>query len=475
MRRAGRLAAAALLAVLVVDGCGSTIRAKDYPQAKVAASTLDRAALLRTVPAGPIPATGRGWDTAVIHVGVITENDAQQVSQGLGLANLDPGDQEAAARLAAASVNRTGGIFGRKIVLDFLDEATFALLASPDTQAAAACTHFAQDRPVVTVVNSVSIIDTPPFKTCFAKNHIPVFEGSQQPVDRAALDSFGGDIISILSPSYTDIAPTLVARLQAEGYFSRWNAHTGEPGNSPVRVGIITPHDPTGATAAELLSAALTSAGYPPVAVYSYSSTGAGSGTEASAAYQFRARGITHVIGTGLNTYLFMTPAETAGYRPRYGVSTFNAPGVLLQTNVPKQQLTGALGIGTDPTADVDAANDPGNISPRETRCLNLMAAGGQDFTDKRLAEAVALFECDVFALLRVSARSGHGLDPQAIIRGVQLGGASFVPAETFRSGFGPGEFALAGAARDLAWRTSCLCFQYTSTIDHPITSDAVP
>jgi hypothetical protein len=459
-----------LLAVLAVGACGSTIRAKDNPQAATSPSAA--ASTLRSeVPTGPIPAIGRGWDRSVIHVGVITENDAQKVAEGLGLSDLDPGDQEAAARAAADQVNRTGGIFGRTIVLDFLNEATFSLLASPDTQAAAACTHYAQDRPVVAVVNSVTIIDTPPFKACFAKNHIPVFEGSQQPVDREVLDSFGGDIISILSPSYTDVAPTLVARLSALGYFSRWNDHAGQPGNSPVRVGILTPHDPTGATAAALLSDALTRAGYPPVAVYSYSSSGAGSGTEASAAYQFRARGITHVIGTGLNTYLFMTPAETAGYRPRYGVSTFNAPGVLLENNVPKPQLNGALGIGTDPTADVDDDHDPGAVSPAETRCLAVMRAAKQDFTGKRLAAAVALFDCDVFALLRVSAVAAHGLDAQSIIRGVQLGGPKFVPAETFTSGLGPGEFALAGTARDLGWDTQCLCFQYISTTNHLVTA----
>lgn len=474
MRGRRRQAVAALLAVLAAGACGSTIRAKDNPQVTAAPST-GVAALRSAVPTGPIPPTGRGWDRSVIHVGVITENDAEKVAEGLGLADLDPGDQEGAARAAAAQINRTGGIFGRKVVLDFLNEATFSLLASPDTQAAAACTHFAQDQPVVAVVNSVTIIDTPPFKACFATNHIPVFEGSQQPVDREVLDSFDGDIISILSPSYTDIAPTLVARLSAEGYFSRWDDHGGEPGNSPVKVGILTPHDPTGATAADLLSAALTKAGYPPVAVYSYSSSGAGSGTEASAAYQFRARGITHVIGTGLNTYLFMTPAETAGYRPRYGVSTFNAPGVLLQNNVPKPQLTGALGIGTDPTADVDEAHDPGAISPAETRCINLMNEAGQDFTGKRLAEAVALFDCDVFSLLRVSAVAGHGLDAPSIIRGIQLGGPKFVPAETFTSGLGPAKFALAGTARDLAWSTQCLCFQYTSTVDHPVTANVEP
>jgi hypothetical protein len=455
----------ACLTVASTTACATTLQ--DKPVGSQTPSTAPGTPASSGQAGSVVPATGRGWDAHTVYLGVVTENDAEKVASGLGLNNLDPGDQEADANAMADVINRTGGIDGRRLVLAFYNEATFALLASPDTQAAEACTHFTEDRPVAAVINSVTIIDTPAFKACFARHGVPVFEGSQQPVDAAALQQLGGDIISVLSPSYNDVAPTMVARLRAQGYFGRWNTSTGEPGSAPVRVGILTPHDPTGATAADLLSAALSRAGYPPVETYSYSSSGAGSGTEASAAFQFRARGITHVIGTGLNTYLFMTPAETAGYRPRYGVSTFNAPGVLLQNNVPKAQLTGALGIGTDPTADVDAAHDPGDVNPAEGACLSTMRAAGQTFTGKRLAEAVALFDCDVFRLFRRSVIAGHGLDQASILRGVGITGPDFKPAETFSSGLAPGRDALAGSARDLGWSTACECFHYTSDVDH--------
>jgi hypothetical protein len=448
--------AAGLAAGLSLLGCASTLQ--QHAAAPVTGTS-----------SGVIAAAGRGWDRNHLYVGVITENDAEKVAEGLGLSNLDPGDQEADARAAIAAVNRNGGIFGRTLVPEFYNEATIALLASPDSQAAGACTHFTQDQPVVAVVNSVTIIDTPTFKSCFAANHVPLFEGSQQPTDTAALLGYGGDVVSVLSPSYTDVAPALVDRLKAEGYFTRWDAADGRPGTAPVKVGIITPHDPTGATAAHLLAQALTRAGYPPADVYSYSSTGAGSGTESAAAFQFRSRGITHVIGTGLNTYLFMTPAQAQGYHPRYGVSTFNAPGVLLQDNVPKPQLAGALGIGVDPTGDVDAAHDPGMVSGPERSCLATMRAAGQNFGARRLAAAVGLFDCDVFRLLKRSMLAGGGLDPSAIVRGVQRGGRGFVPAETFASGLGPGRFALAGSARDLGWDAHCVCFRYLSRINHPL------
>jgi hypothetical protein len=464
--------AATLLAVLGLTACASTACAStvDARHRAEFASPPALGANAGTPSPDAVAASGRGWNARTVNIGVITENDAQKVAEGFGLSDLDPGDQQADARAAAAALNRAGGILGRQVVLKFYNEATFALLASPDTQAAAACTHFTQDQPVAAVVNSVTIIDTPAFRACLATKRVPVFEGSQQPVDTAELDQYGGDVISVLSPSYSDMAPLLVSRLAAEGYFTGWDATNGKPGTAPVKVGVLTPHDPTGAAAAKLLAAALRSAGYPPAAVYSYSATGAGSGTESAAAFQFRAKGITHVIGTGLNTYLFMTPAETAGYRPRYGVSTFNAPGVLLQHNVPKPQLTGALGIGTDPTGDVDATRDPVAVSSAERRCLATMHAAGQSFTGKRVAEAVGLFDCDVFRLLRAAAAAGGGLSPVALARGIALAGPRFVPAETFSSGLRPGRYALAGSARDLAWGTDCECFHYTSTVDHPLT-----
>jgi hypothetical protein len=456
-----------LVAVLAAAGCGSTLQ--HQRDASGQPVILPTSGDLTPTPFHGIPATGHGWDRTTIHIGVITENDAEAVAKSIGLANLDPGDQEADARAAAAEINAAGGVYGRKIVLEFWNEPTFALLASPDSEAAGACTHFTQDLDVVAVVNDVSIIDTPNFKNCFATNHLPVFEGSQQPTDTKALNGYGGYVIAVLSPSYTDLAPTLVARLKALGYFTGWDTTKGAPGTAPVRVGILTPHDPTGTEAARLVTDALIAAGYPPVDTYSYSASGAGSGTESSAAFQFHAKGITHVIGTGLNTYLFMTPAEAQGYHPRYGVSSFNGPGPLLQTNEPPGQLVGSLGVGVDPTADVDLAHDPGIVSPAERSCLKTMTAAGQHFGARRLAEAVGLFDCDSFRLFKVAALAGNGLTPDAIVRGVQIGGPDFVPAETFTSGLGPGRFALAGSARDLGWVTECGCYQYLSRHNHPI------
>jgi len=462
----------AVVGLLTVISCGSTVQehgpASPSPVASSPVATVPATAPVTTSD-GPIPMSGPGWDAHNIYVGVMTENDAAAVSRGLGLADINPGNQEADADAIAASINKAGGLYGRMLVLEFYNESTFSMLANPDSQAAAACSHFTEDRPVVALINALTIIDTPTFKSCFASHHVPLFDGSEQPTDTTALAQLGGDVVSVLSPSYTDVAPTLVDRLKAEGYFGGWNTATGTSGSAPVKVGILTPNDPTGAEAAKLLSSALTGASYPPADVFSFSASGAGSGTEASAVLQFKTRGITHVIGTGLNSYLFMIAAQSQNYHPRYGVSTFNAPGILLQGSVNKAQLGGALGIGTEPTVDVDAARDPGIVSSGERSCLRTLHAAGQNFGSQRFPEAVGLFSCDVFGLLRDSALAGDGLSAAAIIHGVALVGPRFVPAETFTSGLGPGRFALAGSARDRGFSTQCECFRYLSKTDYPI------
>jgi hypothetical protein len=461
----------AVVGLLTVVSCGSTVQ-EHGPGSRPPVVSSPATTVPATVPAtpgGPIPTSGPGWDAHNIYVGVMTENDAATVSKGLGLVDINPGNQEADATAIAGSINKAGGLYGRTLVPEFYNESTFSMLANPDSQAAAACSHFTEDRPVVALINALTIIDTPTFRSCFASHHVPLFDGSEQPTDTAALAQLGGDVVSMLSPSYTDVAPTLVDRLKAEGYFGGWNTANGTSGSAPVKVGILTPNDPTGAEAAKLLSTALTSTGYPPADVFSFSASGAGSGTEASAVLQFKTRGITHVIGTGLNSYLFMIAAQSQNYHPRYGVSTFNAPGILLQGSVNKAQLSGALGIGTEPTVDVDAAHDPGFVSAGERSCLRTLRAAGQDFGSHRFPEAVGLFSCDVFGLLRDSALASDGLNAAAIIHGVALVGPRFVPAETFTSGLGPGRFALAGSARDLGFSTQCECFRYLSTTNFPI------
>jgi ABC-type branched-subunit amino acid transport system substrate-binding protein len=414
-----------------------------------------------------IPKTGRGWDAKNVYIGVTTVNDIGTVATALGLKNANPGDQQKDGKAMVEELNRQGGLFGRKVVLVPNNVSTASMLVNAQQDGAQACTHFTQDRPVIAVWNTLTPLDTPTFRNCFEQAKIPLISGSIAPTDTAALNRLHGYAISLISPSFTDLAPVLVTRLKANGYFRGWNTTTAAPGSAPVKVGIIAKNDPTGSRAAQLLAGSLARAGYPPAAQFNYTVSSSGTSSNlSSAVLQFRSRGITHVFSTDNGYGQFLQQAESQKYYPRSAITTFDTPA-LLRTNVSKKVLTGALGLGSDPTIDVDFAQDPpGYISPAEKSCLEQQQKY-QSYNGLRFALAVALEYCDAFRLIKAAALAAGGLTGPDMVRGMQLAGPRFVPAMTFVSGMHTNNFAVPGAGRDLAFLASCGCFAYTSKTNY--------
>jgi hypothetical protein len=415
---------------------------------------------------GAIPKTGFGWDAHNVYVGVTTVNDIATVATALGLKSANPGNQVKDGEAMIAELNREGGLFGRKVVLAADNVSTASMLVNPAQDASAACTHFTQDRPVVAVWNTLTPLDTPTFRSCFAQAKIPLLSGSIAPTDTAALNELHGYATSVISPSFTDLAPTLVVRLKAEHFFTGWNTTTGAPGSAPVKIGIIAKNDPTGARAAAVLSSALARAGYAPTAQFNFTVSATGTTTNlSSAVLQFRARGVTHVFSTDNYVGQFMEQANSQHFYPRYAMSTFDTPQELT-SNAPTKQLVGALGIGSDPSIDVDFAQDPGYITPAEKTCLAEQQEL-QSYSGLRFAEAIGLEYCDAFRLIRAAALAAGGLSGPDIVKGLQLAGPTYVPASSFESGLRTNDFALPGAGRDLAFESKCQCFAYTSKTNY--------
>lgn len=405
-----------------------------------------------------LPTQGRGWDRTHVYVGVTTEKDVNAAASGLGIRSLDAGDQEGQARAAVAALNRAGGLFGRTVVPVFRDHATSALSADPDTAGGATCTYFTQDRPVVAVLNPVSLLDRPSFRACFAQHRLPLMSISVQAIDAKVLADLGGWVYASVVPTYDVLAPLLVSRLQAQGYFTAWDAAAGGPSTTaPVKVGVLVYDDEVGARVLRLVTQALAAAGHAPAATFRYLR----SNDLSSAVLQFRQAGVTHVLGTDAKTLYFLIQAESQAYRPRYGVSSYLAPQAFLESTAPARQLVGAVGIGFSPSLDVSEAQDPGDTNPGEWVCRRDMRAGGQDFTGKRFAEAVGFAFCDGFQLVARAAVAGGGLSGAALSSGVAAVGPGFPTAFAFRSALSASQRALPGAARDLRYDAACSCFRY--------------
>ena len=415
--------------------------------------------------AARIPESGPGWDKSTVYIGVATQKDVQQAFETVGVNGLNAGDQEGTAKAVADELNRRGGLFGRKVQIVFRDHATIATAQDPSSTAQATCTYFTQDRPVIAFLNPVTLMDGAALRSCFAKARVPLFSASVASLDQKASQAYAPYLITSVAPTWDPHAAVLVSRLKSQGYFSGWNASTGEAIPGTAKVGILIKTDEISSRIVDLLRRRIEAAGAPGVEVYSFKD-----GAETSSAVlQFRGRGVTHVISTDGALLGFMLAAEDQGYRPRYGLSSFLTPAALLEGTAPHRQLIGAIGAGWSPSVDVTDARDPGDTGPGETECKAILKKGGQTFEGKRLAEAVGYAFCDGLRLIVSSAVAGGGLTGPQIAAGMQAAGPRLQSAFGFGNGLGQSRFFLPGAVRDLVYDTACRCFAYKGRTSHPL------
>ncbi|MGZ6793505.1 MAG: ABC transporter substrate-binding protein, partial [Mycobacteriales bacterium] len=295
---------------------------------------------------GLIPPTGRGWDRTHVYIGVTTQKDAQAAFANAGASGIDPGDQEGDANAVVAELNRRGGLFGRRIQVVFKDESTVSTAQDPNTAGSAACTYFTQDHPVIALLNPVTLMDVPSFRACMAKAHVPLLSASVAAVDDEVGRALAPYFYQSTAPSWNALAPTLMAQLEAEGYFRGWDARTSTVTPAKPKVGVLVASDDVGIRIGKLLTKTLADAGYPGAVVYQY----AQGNTDLSAAVlQFSGNGVTHVIAADSTLVAFQLSASSQGYRPRYAVTTYNAPLGFLQNVAPKDQQVGDVGVGWAP------------------------------------------------------------------------------------------------------------------------------
>jgi len=393
-----------------------------------------------------------------VYIGLTTQKDVQGVAQSAGVNSLDPGDQELQAHAVVDELNRRGGLFRRKIELVFKDQQTVRTAQDPNAEGEAACVYFTQDHPVVALLNPVTLMDVPSFRACLAKAHVPLFSASVAAVDAKVGADLAPYFYQSVAPHWDALAPVLVDELKAAGWFGAWDAAQGQPlPAGTVKVGILAGTTDVEARVLEVVKKAFSRVSKDVVTVQA-------SGDFSSAVLQFRGNGVTHVVAVNADLLPFQISAASQDYRPRYGITSVNAPQVFLEANSPPGQNHGALGVGWSPSLDTNENNDPGPTGPAETECLDILKKGGNSYAGKRFAEAVGLAFCDGFRLIAAAANAGSGLDGPALADGIQRVAPTFGTAFSFASGLGPGRFFVPGGARRLAFVDDCSCFRYLST-----------
>jgi hypothetical protein len=423
---------------------------------------------------GGSTANGPGVTDTEIFIGIGITKNAGAANAAIGAAGITTGDEEAEFKALIDDINANGGLAGRKVV--GVEHPFDTASTKPiDTIYQEACDDWTQDHKIFIAMTGTQEV----MLQCLHERGVFAVEDNLTLSDEATFRRFPY-YVEVGSLNLDRAAAAEVPALKAQGWFSGWNAATGQPGGGKAKVGVLTYDRPAFAHAAdEVLVPALAALGYGPDAAdvvkvtnpQSTQDTGAVAAAVSGAVLKFRSDKVSHVIildASAVLTLLFLNNAESQHYRPRYGFTSQNGPQALLDPgNIPQAQLIGSKGIGWIPSIDITPSRNPPNgpySNDARRACLALMSKHGITFSDAN-AESIAYAHCNEFWLIRDAfKRMGDGpITRDALLRAVESFGTSFQAANGFETRFGPGRHDGAGAARYYAYDGGCGCMTYTS------------
>lgn len=428
-------------------------------------SDTSRSSLSGSGPTGVLPPSGQSQARAsvqgpqgavtarTITIGFIYPTRTEALS-AFGVSGVSTGDPKAQAQAIVAELNRRGGIAGRRIVPLFYGMDTEQYFTNPDPQFQAACAYFTEDNKVFAVVSYLNAeqAGSSGFYHCLAK---------RQTV-------FVDDASGITAAEYRELGP----------YFYKPSGFLAERATATYVGGLaamswITPQTKIGlfyvstsqteSLVKHVIEPMLAQRGMSLTAKGSTATGPAGINDIPGIVLQFRQKGVTHVL-TMTNPIFFMQQAESQHYYPKYGLSSSFSPATT-QTLAPRDQLVGAGSVGWSPVDDVDQAHDPGPVSTNQTYCLKLMAAAGQDTSNRTVQMYMALL-CDPMFFLQAALSGASGpLGPAVLADGAYGLGRSFQSALTFGTYLQRGRPDGAGSYRPSLFDNACSCFVYTGPV----------
>ena len=497
---------ALVAAMAMVAGCGSTVanarrpsgqaavRASDDLDAGADATTdatdaiIDAAtgAATRTVAtarraggssspvasAAKSTAVGPGVTADKIYVGRAYAVNSGAANAAIGATGITAGDPKRTAEIVIDDINAHGGVAGRKLepVWHEIDGAT---TATNDVLFQQMCDTWTQDHKVFVGFaggNDVML-------QCGHSRNIALVNDDLTSADAATFRRFPY-YVEIGTLNLDRLAAAEVAALKAQGFFSGWNAATGQAAGGQAKVGIVTFDDSAFDHATDqVMVPALKSLGITVAAEdirrvqpnQRVSDTAPQAAAVSSAVLKLRTDGVTHVIvfdERGLLTLFFLQNAEAQGYRPRYGLNSQNGPQALMDgSGLPKRQLIGSKGVGWIPSLDLQAAQNPRNgpyANDARRRCYDLLASKGMSFADAN-AESIAMGICAELWFVREAVKaSGNVLNRSGFMDGVAKLGTSVQSTGTFATRYSATQHDGAAAVRYYVFDEPCGCMKYT-------------
>jgi hypothetical protein len=422
---------------------------------------------------GSSGASGPGVTDSTINVGIIYAVNAGAANAAIGGTGISQGDEKRNHDVLINDLNAHGGVAGRKVVPVYaeLDATSPATL---DSQYQAACDTLTQDHKVFVMFAGQS-------ETLIQCAHNRGVVAATTNLTEADSDTFRR------FPYYYELnglnlgrmSAAEVAGLQAQGYFSGWDASLSRPGAGKAKVGVITTDQPSFVRAVNgALVPALAKAGYAPdpanvvrvPRVERTTDIGAIGAAISNAVLRFRSNGVDHVIiieTSGVLSLLFANNADSQRYYPRYGLNSQNGVQALADGGgYPKSQLAGAVGVGWLPSLDItpsENTDDGPYATDARKRCMALYKAHGVTFSDTN-ARGIGMNNCNDVSFFAMVANSIKGpLNRDTFRAAVERVGPTFQSVDTFATNFSPTQHDGAAAVRYWAYNTSCSCMRYTS------------
>ena len=380
--------------------------------------------------------------------------------------------QAPAKKAVTDYINATGGLGGHKLV--WVDD-SFNDTGSDTSNFDQGCTDLTQSDHVFVAFN---LYDANDFSNlaCYARAQTPVLSFSQYVPDQSTLRTFAPWVHELFVPSADRVAALQVDGLQQAGFYSDANS----------QLGVVMPDTSTfNNVYNNTLVPRLASIGVKPADVYKLT-VGNGSSQDkgqvvaqmnsAITKFETDTPPINHVIflggaieGTAGNmSYFFMAQAEKQHYNPRYGLTSLDAPGVLLGSEAPDDQLVNSVAVGFLPMFDsIDPELAPYPTFAGESKCYSIGKAEGVQ-QSSRYNNAALLQYCDALLSLQAASRNlqGSRMTQAALAAALQQLGTSVPGAVTAASNWQPNEYDVSSGYRLLKWDDNCNCAS-SYNVDH--------
>ncbi|MCU1600168.1 MAG: hypothetical protein JWO22_877 [Frankiales bacterium] len=479
----GRLIGAAVLSIGLV-GCGTTVPLANQRTA-AGPDGLQVSGPAPTVGPGDVPATGptttaQGRSTgpggtgaatpddttvavpgaqlptavtavprgAPVEIGIAYAENGAAFSQSLG-GSVNLGDGKAQGDALVSYLNTHGGLAGHlvKPVYYAVD------LTRPDSWSVfvqEACTLWTQDHHVIAASFPVNI-DIGQLSTCL-KQHGAVLDASSLRLRSERDYSAGPLLVEPWMITVERLAPLYVRGLQQAGYFK----------GKPV-IGVLSYDYPQSRLLAKLIDSELHKIGLSVKvtfeARYADSTSGLGSTVSEvqSAVLKFRSAGVTHVMSSAVPGGIgvaFQPGAQSQGYHPRYGLTSYDAIA-----GMDANQVTGAMAVGWW-LDDVDSRHEISNATTRT--CRSIFRSNGS--ANSRDTELLALAYCDFFLMLQHTTQAlapGARLDGNAVVRLLDQTASTFRSSRSLGTALSTKQRDGASGLRQLRFDGPCSCWTY--------------